>query len=112
MQCQGRFLKNGHHETLAISLFYIIFCGLYFLLYSFFSSGRKQDLSPLNFGLAKARNGVERYNVLYETHKAAIAAGVNVDYTGIKKLVLKYHSHSLRFPSRNTMILGVVLSKS
>ena len=51
--------------------------------------GSKRDLSPLNFGLAKARNEVERYNVLYETHKAAIAAGVNVDYSGIKNVSIE-----------------------
>lgn len=63
-----------------------------------FFSGSKRDLSPLNFGLAKARNGVERYNVLYETHKAAVAAGVNVDYSGIKTINIEIPENAKRIP--------------
>lgn len=44
-----------------------------------------KDISPYDFGLSRAKTGIERYEVLLRTHKAAIAAGVNVDYTGIKK---------------------------
>ena len=44
---------------------------------------KSKDVSPNDFGLAKAKTGVERYQVLVKTHKAALAAGVNVDYTGI-----------------------------
>lgn len=74
------------HSLLVFSILYFVVCTS---CSTVLFSGRKQDLSPLNFGLAKARNGVERYNVLYETHKAAIAAGVNVDYTGIKKISIE-----------------------
>lgn len=63
-----------------------------------FFSGSKRDLSPLNFGLSKARNGVERYNVLYETHKAAVAAGVNVDYSGIKTVSIEIPEKAKRIP--------------
>ena len=67
----------------------ILFLAAYTSCATTFSSGSKRDLSPLNFGLAKARNEVERYNVLYETHKAAIATGVNVDYSGIKNVSIE-----------------------
>ena len=60
--------------------------------------GSKRDLSPLNFGLSKARNGVERYNVLYETHKAAVAAGVNVDYSSIKTIDIEIPENAKRIP--------------
>lgn len=65
---------------------------------STFFSGSKRDLSPLNFGLAKAKNGVERYNVIYETHKAAVAAGVNVDYSGIKTVNIEIPEKAKRIP--------------
>ena len=48
----------------------------------------KKDLSPYDFGLSHARNGEERFSVLYETHKAALAAGVNVNYSGIRQIDL------------------------
>ena len=49
----------------------------------------KKDLSPNDFGLATAKTGIERYEVLLKTHKAAVAAGVNVDYTGIDTIKLE-----------------------
>lgn len=43
----------------------------------------KIDVSPYDFGLRTAKTGVERYQVLLKTHQAAVAAGVNVDYSRI-----------------------------
>lgn len=51
--------------------------------------GQKKDLSPNDFGLAKAKTGAERFEVLLRTHQAAVAAGVNVDYTGIDTIRLE-----------------------
>ena len=45
-----------------------------------------KDYSPYDFGLSGAKNGIERYEVLLKTHKAAVAAGVDVDYSGIKRI--------------------------
>lgn len=42
--------------------------------------------SPYNFGLAEAKTGVARYNVLLKTHQAALAAGKDVDYSGIESI--------------------------
>lgn len=42
-----------------------------------------KDFSPNDFGLSNAKTGVERYQVLLESHRAAVKSGVNVDYTGI-----------------------------
>lgn len=44
---------------------------------------RSLDLSPFDFGWKKARSGEERFEVLYKTHCAAVAKGVDVDYKGI-----------------------------
>lgn len=51
--------------------------------------GKKKDLSPYGFGLATAITGEERYQVLLETHRAAVKSGVNVDYSGIDTIRLE-----------------------
>lgn len=56
------------------------------------------DISPYSYGLATAKNGEERYQVLLETHRAAIKAGVNVDYTGIDTIRLEIPQKSKRIP--------------
>lgn len=58
----------------------------------------KGNVSPFEFGLAKANNGIERYQVLLKTHKAAIAAGVNVDYTGIDTIEIEIPLKPGRIP--------------
>ena len=50
---------------------------------------RKKDVSPYDYGLAEAKNGIERYQVLQKTHKAAVVAGVNVDYSGIDTISIE-----------------------
>lgn len=47
-----------------------------------------KSISPYDYGLAQAKTGVERYQLLLSTHKDALAAGVNVDYTGIDTIRL------------------------
>lgn len=56
------------------------------------------DISPYSYGLATARSGAERYQVLLETHRAAIKAGVNVDYTGIDTIRLEIPENPKRIP--------------
>lgn len=41
-----------------------------------------KTLSPLDFGLAEAKGGVECYNVLLKCHLEALRLGVGVDYSG------------------------------
>lgn len=53
------------------------------------SSKGKRDLSPYEYGLAEAKNGIERYQVLQKTHKVAASTGVNVDYTGIDTIAIE-----------------------
>lgn len=61
-----------------------------------------KDLSPLDYGLEKAESGEERYKVLLKTHKAAVAAGVNVDYSGINEIELEIPKGSPRIPLTKT----------
>lgn len=55
-------------------------------------------LSPLDFGLTRARTGVERYWVLYETHKAAAETGKRVSYEGIKSIDIEIPSDARGIP--------------
>lgn len=60
--------------------------------------GVKDGLSPNDFGLAKAKTGVERYKVLLKTHQAAVAAGVNVNYSGIDTIRIEMPAKASRIP--------------
>lgn len=59
---------------------------------------RIADISPYSYGLATAKNDVERYHVLLETHMAAVKAGVNVDYSGIDTILLEIPKKPIRIP--------------
>jgi len=61
-------------------------------------SNTKKDISPYDFGLVEAKTGAERYSVLYETHRAAVAAGVNVDYSGIKSISIEIPDNPKQIP--------------
>lgn len=58
----------------------------------------KRDLSPNDFGLTRARSGEERFRILYKTHTAAVAAGVNVSYAGIKRIDLEIPQDAVSIP--------------
>ncbi len=58
----------------------------------------KRNLSPNDFGLSRARSGEERFRVLYKTHTAAVAAGVNVSYAGIKRIDLEIPQDAVSIP--------------
>lgn len=79
------------------------------LLLCLVSQGR--SISPFQYGLSQARTGEERYNVLYRTHVAAIAAGCDVDYSGITSLDLAIPTRSQSIPlTANTDFKGVVFN--
>lgn len=60
--------------------------------------GLKKDLSPNDFGLDKAKTGLERYEALLRAHQTAVQAGVNVDYAGIDTIRLEIPAKSSRIP--------------
>lgn len=62
------------------------------------SYSSKKDLSPHDFGLTNAQSGTERYWVLFETHNAAIKAGVNVDYSGIDTIYIDIPDRPKQIP--------------
>ncbi|MBO4588050.1 MAG: hypothetical protein J5711_04010 [Bacteroidales bacterium] len=47
------------------------------------------QVSPLDYGLREATNGIDRYHALYRAHTEAVARGLNVSYEGIDTLHLE-----------------------
>lgn len=71
----------------------------------------RKDVSPFDYGLATARTGLERYEVLLKTHRAAVAAGVNVDYSGIDSIDIEIPQSFKRIPlTRYNDFKGCVLN--
>lgn len=69
------------------------------------------NLSPIDFGLYQAKNGVERYECLYRTHCAAVKAGVNVSYKGIDSLCIEIPNGAKGIPlTDNNDFSGLVLT--
>ena len=74
-------------------------------------TGRNKNYSPYDFGLSRAKTGIERYDVLLRTHQAALAAGVNVDYTGIKNIDIEIPEKFTTIPlTANNDFKGCVIS--
>ena len=72
------------------------------------AEGRK--LSPVDFGLYEAKNGIERYNCLYRTHCAAIETGLDVSYSGIDSLDIEISKDAKSIPlTEETDFCGMVL---
>ena len=57
-----------------------------------------QYISPFDFGLAEAESDSARYEVLYQTHLAALAAGKDVSYEGIESLTIQVNADSKSIP--------------
>lgn len=67
-------------------------------------------LSPIDFGLFEAASDTERYDVLYRTHQAAVAAGKNVSYAGIDTLSIEIPQNAHSIPlTQNNDFGGLVL---
>ena len=62
------------------------------------STVQAKVLSPYDFGLAFAKNGVEVYNVLLKTHEAAIAEDCKVTYKGIRQLNIEIPDNAWSIP--------------
>ncbi|MCR4811418.1 MAG: hypothetical protein K5867_02340 [Bacteroidales bacterium] len=59
------------------------------VIFLFFSLFLRAQVSPLDYGLREAANGIDRYYALYRAHTDALARGVNVSYEGIDTLHLE-----------------------
>lgn len=79
-------IKNSNREFIhGIGL-----CLLCFLMTACSVCRQQKDgcVSPLDYGLKKAKTGEERYGVLYKVHSEALRLGKTVDYSRIKKIDL------------------------
>lgn len=68
------------------------------LLAMMISRGQSSAVTPYMFGLNEAKNGVERYWVLYNTHVAAVQRGVEVNYDGIGQLNIEIPKDAQSIP--------------
>lgn len=82
--------------NISLSLVFVL------LLFASSSAARfannKKDISLYDFGLTSAKNGVERYQVLYMAHQAANKSGVNVDYSGINTIEIEIPAKAVSIP--------------
>lgn len=71
----------------------------------------RSHISPFQYGLKEAKSDIERYKILYETHKAALEAGTYVTYKGIDSLVIEIPQDGKPIPlGDNTDFNGMVLT--
>lgn len=84
-----------------INCFFLILCPL-----AFFS----KTVTPLDYGLAKAHNGQERFEVLMQCHKDAVSRNCSISYSGIKSIELNIpvNASSIPLPEK-TDFAGVKL---
>ncbi len=80
------------------------------VLFLIFSLITMAQISPLDFGLREAQDGISRYNALYSAHVEAVAHGLEVSYEGIDTLeiTLPPDFQSIPLPPR-TDFGGLVL---
>ena len=80
------------------------------ILFLIFSLIAMAQISPLDFGLREAQDGISRYNALYSAHVEAGAHGLEVSYEGIDTLeiTLPPDFQSIPLPPR-TDFGGLVL---
>lgn len=64
------------------------------------SSGRRGTvtITPYDYGLREAKTGIETYWAIYNAHKAAIAAGTDVNYDGIDHLEIEIPKDAKSIP--------------
>ena len=80
-------------------------------LFSVVCSYGSNKISPLDFGLKDAKNGVERYWVLYNTHVAALESDAPVDYKGISRLDIEIPKDAISIPlTSKTDFRGMTLT--
>lgn len=57
-----------------------------------------KTLSPLDYGLLKARTGEERFEVLYRTHSIAVERHCRVSYKGIQRIEIEVPKSAKSIP--------------
>ena len=88
-------MKLLDHRIIAVLFFLLTLQSCSVLRHYFAGEG---DVSPLDYGLASAKTGVDRYNILFDAHKSALEKGVNVDYSGLDTIFLEIPKKSASIP--------------
>lgn len=79
--------------------------------YDIMAKAKGKSYNPLDFGLADAANGVERFWILYRTHELAKKTNAPVTYKGVESLEIEIPVNAPSIPlSSNTDFCGLVLS--
>lgn len=69
------------------------------------------SVSPNEFGLKNAKDGIERYWSLYRTHCEALKLGTDVDYSGIDNIQLTIPQDAKSIPlTKNTNFHGITIT--
>lgn len=73
---------------------------LFFMLMqpSLIVMANNECMSPLNYGLAEASNGIERFRALEKCHKDAVAKNVAISYAGIESLDIEVPAGAASIP--------------
>lgn len=83
---------------------------LVYLICNVIAQAQNKCLSPLDFGLTEAKNGIERYEALLACHQQAVKQGVGVCYRGIDSLYLEIPPQAKGIPlSDYTDFAGLTL---
>lgn len=83
---------------------------LVFFLVSVSFDSFAEEVNPIDYGLLKAKNGVERYEILYKCHQAALKKG-SISYRGIDAIELEIPANAKPIPlPENTDFAGVKIS--
>lgn len=86
-------------------------CFLLFILLLPGVTQARKYLSPLDYGIADAKNGYERYDILLRCHLDAVELGKGVSYQGIDSLYIEIPQDATGIPlSDYTDFSGVVLT--
>ena len=89
-------------------VFIIVLLSLFHLSYN--SAFGVNRISPLDFGINEANNGIERYWVIYKTHIAAKEKDAIVDYKGLRVIEIEIPKDALPIPlSSKTYFRGIEL---
>lgn len=74
-----------------------IFLLFFFSLFAYESYSREL-LNPIDYGINKAKDDVERYNILLQCHQDAVKYGMSISYKGIESISIEIPQDAITIP--------------
>lgn len=71
---------------------------LFFLSLFAYESYSRELLNPIDFGINKANNDVERYYILLKCHQDAVKYGMSISYKGIESISIEIPQDAITIP--------------